>query len=503
MPEVRVRIAPSPTGPPHVGTAYIALFNLAFARKNRGRFVLRIEDTDQARSRPEYEQRVMEALRWLGLEWDEGPDVGGPCGPYRQSERLDLYRKYAGELVEKGAAYYCFCTPERLEALRAGQMRNKERLGYDGRCRDLPARQVEEKLARGVPHVIRMKMPRQGTCVVRDLLRGEVRFEYGNLDDQVLLKSDGFPTYHLAVVVDDHLMGITHVIRGEEWINSAPKHLLLYEWFGWEPPLHAHLPLLLNPDGSKMSKRRNPTSIEYYRRAGYLGPALLNYLALMAYPPLQGEEEKFSFDQLIDAFDLRRVNLGGSVFDLEKLDWLNGRYIREEMSPEELLRAMKEWLLRDEYIGRMIPLMQPRMETLGDFVPRVAFFFARRVDPGPEELVPKKREPAEAVQMMQTAVWALEEASPWDEAQVEAAVRRVAAFWGWPIREVTVPLIAALTGERVGPPLFESVTLLGIDMTRMRLLQAMEILGGLSRKKAGRLEKAWKQARTRKEGADS
>ena len=491
MSEVRVRIAPSPTGPTHVGTAYIGLFNMAFVRRHGGQLVLRVEDTDQKRSRPEYEKQLIAALRWLGLDWDEGPDVGGPHAPYRQSERLEPYQRHARELVDKGHAYYCFCTPERLDALRAEQARNKGRSGYDGHCRELPAAEVEKRLEEGEAHVIRMKMPDEGTCVVEDLLRGEVSFEYAHLDDQVLLKSDGFPTYHLAVVVDDQLMGITHIIRGEEWITSAPKHLLLYEWFGWKVPVYAHLPLLLNPDGTKMSKRRNPTSVEYYRRAGYLGPALLNYLALMAYPPLEGDEEKFSFDQLVEVFDLERINLGGSIFDLQKLDWLNGRYLREDMSARDLLDALKNWLVRDEYFAGMIPLMQQRMETLGDFVPRVAFFFARQVEPSAEDLVPKKRQGDEVTQMLQTAIWGLETALPWDAEQVERAIRGIAEFWEWPVRDVTVPMIAAMTGERVGPPLFESVALLGMDMTRMRLMQAIEVLGGLSKKKAGKLEKSW------------
>lgn len=491
MSQVRVRTAPSPTGPLHVGNAYNALFNLAFARRHQGRFLLRIEDTDRTRSRPEYEVRMMEGLRWLGLLWDEGPDVGGPYGPYRQSERLPIYRRHVEELIGQGHAYYCFCTAERLEALRAEQMQRKGRLGYDGHCRELSAEVARSRAQAGEPYVVRMRMPREGTCVVRDLLRDEVTFDYANLDDQVLLKSDGFPTYHLAVVVDDHLMEITHVIRGEEWINSSPKHLLLYEWFGWTAPQHAHLPLLLNPDGSKMSKRRNPTSVEYYRRAGYLGPALLNYLALMAYPPLQAEGEKFSFAELTEAFELDRVNLGGSIFDLKKLDWLNARYIREDLTPSELLDALRGWVLRDEFLAEMIPLLQPRMETLGDFVPKVAFLFARRVDPDPADLVPTKRTAEEVVRVLQTALWALEAAQPWEPQTVEAAVRRVAEHWQWPIREVTVPMIAAVTGQRVGPPLFESMVLLGIDLARMRLIEAINLLGGLSKNAAARLEKEW------------
>ncbi len=489
MADVRVRIAPSPTGPMHVGTAYQALFDWVWARKNRGQFVLRIEDTDQARSHKKYEEQLMQSLRWLGLAWDEGPDVGGPYGPYRQSERVSIYAEYAAQLVASGHAYPCFCTSERLAALRAEQQQRRAPLGYDGHCRALTASEVAAKMRAGCEHVIRLKMPQEGACIVKDMLREPIALQWEQLDDQVLIKSDGFPTYHLAVVVDDHLMQISHVIRGEEWITSTPKHLMLYEAFGWTPPTYMHLPLLLNPDGSKMSKRRNPTSVEYYRRAGYLPPALLNYLALMVHPPIG--EEKFTVEQLTEHFDPAKLNLSGSIFDLDKLGWLNGRYMREDWTPDALLTELKGWLLNDEYVGQMLPFMQPRLETLGDFVPRVAFFFARQVAPTPEELIPKKREAAEVTRMLQTAVWALDEVVEWNKDGVEKAVRRVAAHWGWPVRDVTVPLIVALTGERVGPPLFESAALLGSELTRMRLLDAMKALGGLSKKQASRLEKDW------------
>ena len=320
MTDVRVRIAPSPTGPMHVGTAYQAVFNKVWARQNEGQFVLRIEDTDQARSHKKYADELMESLWWLGLRWDEGPDVGGPYGPYRQSERLSIYAEYAAKLVASGHAYPCFCTSERLAALRAEQQERKEHVGYDGHCRGLAAKEVEAKIQAGHTHVIRLKMPKEGACAVEDMLREPISLEWENMDDQVLMKSDGFPTYHLAVVVDDHLMRISHVIRGEEWITSTPKHLMLYEAFGWTPPTYMHLPLLLNPDGSKMSKRRNPTSVEYYRRAGYVPQALLNYLALMAHPPIG--DEKFTSTQFAEHFDPAKINLGGSIFDIDKLGWL-------------------------------------------------------------------------------------------------------------------------------------------------------------------------------------
>ncbi|MBT6144275.1 MAG: glutamate--tRNA ligase [Gemmatimonadetes bacterium] len=495
MSNVRVRVAPSPTGAPHVGTAYIALFNLAFARRHGGQLVLRIEDTDQARSLPAHEERLVRALRWLGLDWDEGPDVGGDCGPYRQSERLGIYRQHADELLEKGHAYYSFASADELASWRA-----------EGQAAGVPAPfEVErnadpaagrQRAASGEAHVVRMKMPREGSCIITDMLRSEpITIDYARLDDQVLLKSDGFPTYHLAVVVDDHLMGISHIIRGEEWINSTPKHLLMYQWFGWDPPEHAHLPLLLNPDGSKMSKRRNPTSIDYYRRAGYLSEALLNYLALMAYPPAPGaadtDEEKEPFDGLVERFDLARVNLGGSIFDVEKLNWLNGRYLREDLTPEQLLAALRDWAFNDDFLAQVIPLMQPRMETLGDLMPKCSFFFSRRVEPALEDLLPKGREAADVAALLQTAVWSLESVHTWQLDAIEAAVKRISEFWDWPVRDVTRPLYTAIMGQPVGPPLYESIVLLDVDLTRTRLLEAIEVLGGISRKKAKKLEKDW------------
>ena len=285
---------------PHVGTAYVALFNYAWARKNGGQFILRIEDTDRERSNRASERMIFEALHWLGLAWDEGPDVGGPCGPYRQSERFEIYREHAERLVAAGSAYPCFCTKERLDALREAQRKAKvaHALGYDGHCRAIPPEEGRRRREAGEPHVIRLAMPREGETVVADLLRGELRFDNTLIDDQVLIKSDGYPTYHLANVVDDHLMGITHVIRAEEWISSLPKHAVLYRAFGWEPPVFCHLPLLRNTDKSKISKRKNPVSLNYYRRAGYLPEALLNFLALQGWAIAEDREE----------FDLGRVH---------------------------------------------------------------------------------------------------------------------------------------------------------------------------------------------------
>ncbi len=488
---VRTRIAPSPTGSPHVGTLYMGLFNRAFARKHGGQFLLRIEDTDQTRSRRIYETQILESLRWAGLEWDEGPDVGGPHAPYRQSERSDLYREHAEILLRSGQAYRCFCTAADLDAMRAEQKKFKQPSRYDQRCRRLSAQEAEGRLADGLPFTVRLKVPNEGKVVVDDRLRGKVEFELSLIDDQVLMKSDGLPTYHLANVVDDRAMGITHVIRGEEWLNSAPKHVLLYQAFGWPVPEWYHMPLLLNPDGTKLSKRRNPTSITYYREAGFLPEALSNYLCQMSYSR-PGGEEKYDFAAFVSDFELGRVSLGGSVFDRTKLLDLNGRYVREDLSEAELLRRLVEWRFNPEFLARVLPLMKSRMETLGDLFPVVHFLYARNVPLAEADLVPKGRTLAEVPPVAQTMIWALDEGEEWTVPGVEAALLKVAGFWDWKIRDVTRIGFAALMGRTVGPPLYESIHLLGRDLVRDRLLAAMDFAGGLSKKQTAALQERWK-----------
>ncbi|GLI55653.1 glutamate--tRNA ligase [Propionigenium maris DSM 9537] len=352
MAKVKTRIAPSPTGDPHVGTAYIALFNLAFAKKNGGDFILRIEDTDQTRSTPESEEMIFETLKWLGLDYSEGPDVGGDTGPYRQSERFHLYGDYARKLVEDGKAYYCFCTRDRLEKLRERQKAMKQAPGYDGHCRSLTDEEIKAKLEAGEAYVIRLKMPYEGETVIKDRLRGEVRFENNKIDDQVLLKADGFPTYHLANVVDDHLMNITHVIRAEEWIASTPKHIQLYRAFGWDEPEFIHMPLLRNQDKTKISKRKNPVSLNWYRDEGYLKEGLVNFLGLMGYS-FGENKEIFSLQEFIDNFNIDNVSLGGPVFDLVKLGWVNNQHMRMK-DLGELVELAKPFFRGEGYIGETL-----------------------------------------------------------------------------------------------------------------------------------------------------
>jgi glutamyl-tRNA synthetase len=499
MSSVRVRIAPSPTGSPHVGTAYMGLFNYAFAKSQSGQFILRIEDTDQTRSRPEYETGIFEALKWIGLSWDEGPDIGGPKGPYRQSERTGLYREYTQQLLDNGSAYRCFCTPERLTQMRARMREEKISGGYDGHCRNLPEDEIQKKLNDGLPFVVRLKVPQDGDCTIQDRFRGSITYPLNGIDDQILMKSDRFPTYHLANVVDDHLMDVSHVIRGEEWLPSTPKHILLYRAFGWDPPEFIHLPLLLNPDGSKLSKRKNPTSLTYYQHAGYLPESLLNYLCLMSYSR-PNQEEKFTLSEFVSDFDIDRISMGGSVFDLQKLKWLTGRYIREEYSSDALWDLYKKWRLNDDFMKRMIPMMTNRMQTLGDLIPACSFLLATEIEYEPELLIPKKRNMEEIIPVLQTLVFQFEGMTEWSVESIEKALREVSDYWDWPIRDITRILFVAMMGRPVGPPLFESMQILGIHMARRRLLNALELTGGMGRKKLKKLEKSWQQRDTEVSG---
>ncbi|MHC4598534.1 MAG: glutamate--tRNA ligase [Planctomycetota bacterium] len=525
---VVVRVAPSPTGDPHVGTAYIALFNRALREQRGGRFILRIEDTDQKRCTPESEAMIFEALKWVGLEPDEGPGVGGEFGPYRQSERSEIYRAHALRLVASGHAYPCFCSPERLASLREEQKARKDPfLGYDGACRALDAAEAEKRMGAGEPHVIRLKVDREGETVFRDEARGEIRFENATLDDQVLMKSDGFPTYHLAAVVDDHRMGMTHVIRAEEWISSTPKHVLLYEAFGWEPPLHLHMPILRNKNQSKISKRKNPVSIFWYRDCGYLPEALVNFLALMGYSlppekaPSPDNPEIFHFEDLVRELDLGRIKTSGPVFDLEKLDSFNGHYVRA-MEPEALASRLLDFLaylernrerlletgetpvpfkgemaerensrraltlpalaLADappsgDEVVRTLPLVRERLEGLLDYADRTAYLFTRDpLDYDPALLVDKKKSGPETAEALKGWLVRAEKLTAWGVGPLDEASRAHGESIGWKVRPLFMGLRVAVTGRKVSPPLFESMEILGRDRTLERVRDAVERL---------------------------
>ncbi len=467
----------------------MALFNRCFAHAQGGQFILRIEDTDQARSTPEAEAKIFESLRWLGLDWDEGPDVGGPKGPYRQSERADIYSGYAWELVEKGHAFVCYRTPEELDSLREARREAGKATALKPSDLLLSEDEQAARKAAGDPFVIRMMVPEaEGTCAIDDMLRGTIELEWGMVDAQILLKSDGLPTYHLANVVDDHLMEITHVIRGEEWINSAPKHQLLYEYFGWEMPVLCHLPLLRNPDKSKLSKRKNPTSILYYQRMGFLPEAVVNYLGRMGWS-MPDEAEKFTLEEMQAAFDITRVSLGGPVFDVEKLKWLNGLWIRESLSMDDLIRRLRDWALNRAMLEKILPQAQGRIEVLSDLIPQAAYLLSGELALKPEAFGESDAEREEAVMRMQFALWRLEAQQDWSRDALFAALKGLAEAMDLKPKALFEPLFVALSGEKVAYSIPDSMAILGPDMTRARLRHAIEACGGVSKKAAKRLEK--------------
>ena len=493
---VRTRVAPSPTGDPHVGTGFQALFNYCLARKHGGQFILRIEDTDQARSTAASEAAILQSLRWLGIEWDEGPDVGGPHGPYRQSERAEIYQAHAQQLLDGGHAFRCFHTTAELAEMRAASSGGQRR-GFDSKYADVERAESDRRAAAGESHVLRMRVPREGTCVIQDHLRGEIEIEWAQVDQQVLMKSDGLPTYHLANVVDDHLMGITHVLRGEEWISSAPKHLLLYGYFGWEAPQLCHTPLLRNPDKSKLSKRKNPTSITYYERMGYLPEAVLNYLGRMAWS-MPDEAEKFSLEEMVAAFDLDRVSTSGPVFDVQKLSWLNGLYIRE-LPDAEFAERVKRWALNDDYTRGIIPLVKERCERLSDLGPLVAFLFAGDLELDAALFESSRVEPEVVRRALAWGMWRLDDTPTWDAASIEATLRSTAALCELKLRDFLAPYFVAVSGRKSATPLFDTLEVLGRDMSRGRIRKALELLGWPSKKE----DKRWRKALQAAERAEA
>ncbi|MCL4108949.1 UNVERIFIED_CONTAM: hypothetical protein GTU68_008144 [Idotea baltica] len=478
---VRTRIAPSPTGDPHVGTAYIALFNMCFAKAHGGEFILRIEDTDQVRSTPESEAAILESLRWLGLDWDEGPD----------SERMELYAKYAQQLVDEGKAFVCYRTSEELNELREVRRAAGNSTALKPADLQLPSDEVERRKAADAPFVVRMIVPdEEGACAVDDMLRGTIELDWSMVDTQILIKSDGMPTYHLANVVDDHLMGITHVLRGEEWINSAPKHKLLYQYFGWEMPQLCHLPLLRNPDKSKLSKRKNPTSIMYYQRMGFLPEGLVNYLGRMGWS-MPDESEKFTLQQMIDNFDISRVSLGGPIFDVEKLSWLNGRWIREELEQDQLAKRLIEWAYNEANLKKVLPHAQKRMETLSDFAPLASFLASGSLPLTEESYSSVKGERDQIVKGLQFALWKMEALQQWNRDSIWDELKATADALEVKVKDFLAPLFIAISGSAASFSVVDSMEILGADMSRARIREAIDVLGGVSKKAMKRLEKQY------------
>ncbi len=490
----RVRFAPSPTGYLHLGGARTALYDFLLARQTGGQFILRIEDTDRKRYTPDAEQDIFASLRWLGLEWDEGPDVGGPYGPYRQTERREIYQHYARQLVEEGKAYYCFCSPERLRRMREAQRRRKEPPHYDGTCRRLDPAEAARRVAAGEPHVVRFKTPKEGTITVRDRIRGEITVENRTIDDYILLKSDGLPTYHLAVVVDDHLMGITHVLRGEEWLATFPLHSHLYRAFGWEEPEWVHLSVFLKPSGKgKMSKRDSEllkksgyaVLIRDIRQLGYLPEAVVNWIALMGWS-YDDHTEFFTLEDLIAKFSLDRLKPSPAAVNFKKLDHFNGLHIRH-LSEAELARRLVPYFHQAGYpqvtaeaLKPIIPLIQTRLTTLDDAPAIAGFFFRDEVEPDPAQLVPKGLNAAQALQVARQALAVLRSLPDFRAETIEPPLRALVEELGLKAGQVFGLVRVAVTGQRVSPPLFETLEIVGQAKSVARLERAVAQLEALA-----------------------
>lgn len=494
---VRVRFAPSPTGYLHIGSARSALFNWLFARGQGGRFILRIEDTDRKRYVDDSMQDILSGLRWLGLQWDEGPEVGGEFGPYFQSERLPIYTQWADWLVDNGRAYRCYCSEERLAALREEQVARKEQSGYDRHCRYLTTEQRAQREATGDPHVVRFAIdPVDGRTAFHDAIRGEIAVDHSLLQDAVLLKSDGWPTYHLAAVVDDHLMQISHIMRSDEWLPSAPLGVLLYQAFGWEPPVWAHLPVILNPNGKgKMSKRHAvsadgasvPVHLRDYIAGGYLSAAMFNFLANIGWS-LDGSSEVFTPDEAVAAFAIDGINPSPAAFPYDKLVWLNGVYIRQ-LDDDTLYRQLVPFvaagagLSEAELAARpelrpAVSLIKERIKTLADAAPMLSFFFIDGpIDyPDPGALVGDKMTAAQSLAALAATSDALVALAAWEHDAIEGCLRELAETLGLKIRQLLAIVRVAVTGTAVSPPLFETLAILGRDRTLERLEAAQALL---------------------------
>ncbi len=489
LPPVRVRFAPSPTGRSHMGSGRTALYDFLLARQTGGQFILRIEDTDRKRFAPGAEEELMEGLRWLGIDWDEGPDVGGPCGPYRQSERGEIYRQHAEELVHRGHAYYCFCSSERLAQVRQEQQKHKQPPRYDGLCRQLSLEKAQARREAGESCVVRFRTPREGTTTAIDLLRGGIRVENGNIDDYILLKSDGTPVYHLAAMVDDHLMGITHVLRSAEWLPTFPLHVMVLQAFGWDQPVWVHLSLFLNPSGKgKMSKRHaqdlksgeQSIYVKDLQAMGYLPEAAVNWIALMGWS-YDDHTELFTMPELIEKFSLEKLTPSPAAINYTKLEHFNGLYIRS-LSPEDLAGRLRPFFENaglepdHESLRRIAPLVQERIRTLDDAVAIAGFFFRPTIEFDPALLVAKgltAKQSAEAARRARAVLGSLPEISL-DSA--EPPLRALAESMGLSAGQLFGILRIAVTGQPVSPPLIESMEIIGPEVVLARIDRAAEIL---------------------------
>ena len=488
-PEVRVRYAPSPTGLQHIGGVRTALFNYFFARANGGKFLLRIEDTDRERYSDESLDDLYSTLEWLGVKWDEGPIVGGPYGPYVQSERTELYREYAKKLVENGQAYYCYCTPERLEQLREKQTKEKKDFGYDRHCRHLTPEEEQQYKDAGIKPVIRLKIPTEGYTEFEDFLLGKMRKKNSDISpDPILLKSDGFPTYHLANVIDDHFMKITHILRAQEWVPSIPLHVILYKAFGWEPPVYCHLPMVMGNDGQKLSKRHGSTSLRDFRAKGYLPEAILNYVSLIGWS-YDDSREFFTREELEKLFCLEKLNKAPGVFDYKKLDWFNGQYIRKK-SDAELTELLMPYLEKAgivhtpmtpeeaDILKKAIPLAKERLKYLSDIPEVIGFLFKAPESYNIEELIPKKLDKERTLELLNIHLGMVPQFIELSEETIEPVLRAKCDELGVKLGDFLMILRVAVTGTKISPPIVGSIKLLGAEETENRIKKAINILKG-------------------------
>jgi len=481
--EVRVRFAPSPTGEPHIGNIRTVVFNWLFARQKGGKFIIRIEDTDRTRYQPETVDVITDSLKWLKVDWDEGPGIGGPCGPYTQSERIHLYKEGAEELIAKGKAYRCNCSPERLKEVREEQMK-KGLPGYDRHCRNLP----EGSVSPDEPHVVRLKVPLEGKTVVKDIIRGEIVVENEKLQDQVLLKSDGFPTYHLAVVIDDNAMKISHIIRGDDWISSAPIQVLIYEAFGFDIPDFCHVPLVIAEDGKKLSKRHGATSISEFRAQGYLPHALFNFLSLLGWAPSEGEtQEIFSREELIKSFDLNRVSRAKACFSYKKLDWINGIYMRNMKTEELLALFIPVWqeggLLEkpcpEELKPKLLKLtemLKERIKKLTELISWSEFAFKDFEITDKSKLIGKKLSPEESIKTFERVYSEFEQMEDFTEKAIQEKLEWLLNELGQNPKQLYSMMRWAVTGSKSSPPIYGSIEVVGKEKTLERVKKSIDVL---------------------------
>ncbi len=485
--DVRVRYAPSPTGLQHIGGIRTALFNYFFAKSTGGKFILRVEDTDRERFSSESLQDLYDTLSWLGIDWDEGPVKGGPYGPYVQSERSELYRKYADQLVNDGKAYHCFCTSERLDKLREVQKKEKKNYGYDRHCRNLSNEEVVKKQSEGLKSVIRLKVPLEGETSFNDLILGTVTRKNKDISpDPVLLKSDGFPTYHLANVIDDHLMKISHILRAQEWIPSGAMHILLYKAFGWDPPAYCHLPMVMGKDGQKLSKRHGSTSVVDFRKRGYLPEAIINYVTMVGWA-YDDSREFFTKAELEKLFSLEKINKAPGVFDYKKLEWFNGQYIRKK-SKEEIIEAVLPYLKKDGIISEevseeemtiiknMMGFMTERLHFISDISDLSKFLFRDIESYTLKDLIPKKMDYAGTLIVLKGVRSLVENFETRSDEENEQLFRQKSEELEVKLGSFLMPLRVAISGSKVSPPIFESLRLLGSKKALDRIDTVIDLL---------------------------